>query len=1341
MRPGMNIRKFATITVLVLSSFAATNVAPTKAELESMYDKAFREFNASNYPQALKELNAIDARQPDLAESQNLRGVILMRQAQYDEAEAALQKALATDPKFWNARFNLAEIPFLRKDWAEARKRFEGLLQGNAELQGEASQLIQYKVLLTYLLEGKENMVDSILAKFELSPDTPAVHYSNAAIAFQHKNEKEAKDLLAAAEKKFSPQLNKLFAESLYEVGWMQKPEGQTRVALEITTEADRQAKAKAMATEKFEEAEQAFQQRDLTAAKRLVDEADAADPNQPATINLRGEILLAQKDFDGAEAAFKQAVKIDPKFREAQYNLAQIPFKKKEYTKARERFEALFTATPAQGGDKNQAAQIIKFKIYLTLLLEGKESRAQKMMEQFQFTGDTPALYYAQAAWEFKHGNTAKAQDWIVSARKIYSPALNLVFADSFYDLGWIQQNVAAAPVAPSKDVAKIESTPSIEPSPIPASALAMNKSAKQSAEKAPPATTTETTAANAKNEKPPAPVTTNSPTVETPLVSNALPSESRAPLPPEPVSSPATGPATSTAMTKQSPATGPETSNALAQQSPANGPAKTDQSSDAGPATTTAKTDEKPATGPATSNAVVQQSPANSPANKVAPATTTTASSPATVLAPVTIQDPSATEGTGGFNTRIVLAWIAGALGGLILLWVGVAEFRRRMTVSVYRSPAPASGPNFDALEPETTAEKMAAPKRLAGGPPQISLHLKASEPSVRRAAVPFGKTSRPFGANGGAAPGIGAAIENLVPRAPVSEPALERVETPAVEPISEVLPAAEMASIAEIEHDSAPSALAEVPEFSSVGEPQVIESEVVEDHAESIASFAEIPAAPHEPALTEAPAWEAPMISETALAPVSLQDVTPISDSSAFVEEVAMPVETPTSFESPDEPMAEAPEFEEVATPVVEPSSSFESVGEPIFAAPTVEEVSMPVVESAASFESVGEPVFAAPAVEEVSMPVIEPAASFESVGEPIFAAPAVEEVSMPVIEPAASFESVGEPIFQAPEVSEPLPAIDENFSEPEIEPVAQGQPIPYQVPAFSTDSPMAEVTKPEPESLPAQLAPGAVPGTAMAGVGALRHSVESPSFAPQVISTEPLAQQPTTPATMPLPNQPTPAPAIRPAPMTGGAPQSQPASGMQTAVQLTFSFEIASLQLTPSFKMGALQLKPTSKIVTMRLAPSQQPQPAMNLQVTFEVSSVQAAGGGIGQIRLTPSQQQRPSVISTPAFNIAGLQLLSGSESGAVQLTPSQQGQASVHVTGRFQIATVEFSPSFEIASIVLNSTSKSVSVQLPGAGPSAVEGAPVFEIANVQLGANGEIGMMQLNAQGAGPKAA
>ncbi len=245
-----------------------------------MYNKAFREFDANNFPQALKELDAIDARQPELAPSQNLRGVILMRQGSYDKAEAALLEAARIDPKFWNARFNLAEIPFLKKDWAEARKRFEHLLSGGqSDLASEASQLIQYKVLLTYLLEGKENMVDSILAKLELSPDTPAVDYVKAAVALQHKNEKEAKDWVAVAEKNFSPQLNKLFAESLYEVGWLEKPAGQARASLPLMTAAERSEKTKAVAHSKFEQAQQALRQRDFGTAGKLVGQTRSEIP------------------------------------------------------------------------------------------------------------------------------------------------------------------------------------------------------------------------------------------------------------------------------------------------------------------------------------------------------------------------------------------------------------------------------------------------------------------------------------------------------------------------------------------------------------------------------------------------------------------------------------------------------------------------------------------------------------------------------------------------------------------------------------------------------------------------------------------------------------------------------------------------------------------------------------------------------------------------------------------------------------------------------------------------------------------------------------------------------
>src|SRR5260370_15586602 len=479
-RYSMKVWGMTAVAALVLGSFAANlfaadNVAPTKAELEDMYNAAYRAFDSKNFPEALKQLDAIDARQPDLAASKNLRGVILMRQGNYDQAESALQEAARIDPKLWNARFNLAEIPFLRKDWAEARKRFEQLLSsGESDLAKEASQLIQYKILLTYLLEGNGNMVDSILAKLELTPDTPAVNYVKAAVALQQKNEKEAKDWISAAEKNFSPQLNKLFAESLYEVGWLEKPVGEARPSLPLMTAAERSEKTESTARANLEQAQHALRQRDLAAALKLVDESDQADPNQAATINLRGEILMQQEQFDQAETAFKKAAKLDPKLREAQYNLAQIPFKKKEYAKARDRFETLYKRTP--GGDKNQAAELIKFKIYMTLLLEEKESRAHAMMDEFQFTGDTPALYYAQAAWEFQHNNPEKASDWTASANKIYSSALNGVFADAFYDVGWVQRPPAATTPTPPFDTAQAEGSPAVEPSPIPDKVFAAN-------------------------------------------------------------------------------------------------------------------------------------------------------------------------------------------------------------------------------------------------------------------------------------------------------------------------------------------------------------------------------------------------------------------------------------------------------------------------------------------------------------------------------------------------------------------------------------------------------------------------------------------------------------------------------------------------------------------------------------------------------------------------------------------------------------------------------------------------------------------------------------------------
>jgi hypothetical protein len=269
--------------------------------------------------------------------------------------------------------------------------------------------------------------------------------------------------------------------------------------------------------------------------------------------------------------------------------------------------------------------------------------------------------------------------------------------------------------------------------------------------------------------------------------------------------------------------------------------------------------------------------------------------------------------------------------------------------------------------------------------------------------------------------------------------------------------------------------------------------------------------------------------------------------------------------------------------------------------------------------------------------------------------------------------------------------------EPVGEPQVEAIDQGQPIP-------------QVPEPAPT------------------LGEMPVVAEGPFYSPNAISNEPVSSRTITPVIMPQQPEPTEVPAA------ADTPRSAPAA--HTAVQLTFSFEIVSIQLTPTFKVRAVQVRPASKIVTMRLAPSQRPQPDMHPQVTFEIAEIQSADSGLGTVRLikSPHQRQQPAAIASPSFEVTALQPVSSSDAAAgVQLAPSEQGQTHVQVTADFQMAKVEFSSSFEVTGVVLNSTSRHVSVQLAGADPSAIEEAPVFDIASGRLTGSGGSEILELDA--------
>src|SRR5439155_931963 len=188
---------------------------------------------------------------------------------------------------------------------------------------------------------------------------------------------------------------------------------------------------------------------------------------------------------------------------------------------------------------------------------------------------------------------------------------------------------------------------------------------------------------------------------------------------------------------------------------------------------------------------------------------------------------------------------------------------------------------------------------------------------------------------------------------------------------------------------------------------------------------------------------------------------------------------------------------------------------------------------------------------------------------------------ETVVAPVVEPVkgpqfGAIDQVQPDAHMPPPTGKPskIPAVADVAATPAMEPVAAAMAEPL----------------PQEQAIPQVSANGMEPSTAEAV-----HEV--PSYVPEPVSS-PLKIA--TPATM---SETTETPLV-------AKPQPPPGT-THTTVELTFSFEVASVQLTPAFKVGALQVLLASKVVTMRLGPFQDSQPMTDSEVAFEIAKVALA----------------------------------------------------------------------------------------------------------------------------------
>ena len=180
-----------------------------------------------------------------------------------------------------------------------------------------------------------------------------------------------------------------------------------------------------------------AFASRDFKTALVLVDKSEGMYQPTAMTVNVRAAIAIEDKKFDEGKEYCLKALQLDPKFFPALFNLAEIPFMQGKYAEARLAYEKLL--------DDESSADLIKFRLYLTYLLEKNDEVAKQLLDKIPLLNDSPIYFYGYAAWEFAHGDEKKAQSYLNSAETVFPKAKLGNFLDVFYDIGWLKRPTGA--------------------------------------------------------------------------------------------------------------------------------------------------------------------------------------------------------------------------------------------------------------------------------------------------------------------------------------------------------------------------------------------------------------------------------------------------------------------------------------------------------------------------------------------------------------------------------------------------------------------------------------------------------------------------------------------------------------------------------------------------------------------------------------------------------------------------------------------------------------------------------------------------------------------------------
>lgn len=434
------------------------------------------------FDQALAAISQLEKKMPGSPQPANFRGAALMGKNDPAGARKQFEKALSIDPKYFSAAANLAQLDMKENNLQAAKSRFTSVLKADpknlnamlalASIEARAKNESAYLDWLNKAAQADPNAIQprSLLAQYHLGKKEPAKALALAREAY-NANPKSTAALellgnvqLAAGEKQNAKDSFGKLVELAPNSSSLHYKLAQSLIALNELEPARKNLS-------KVLELDENHLQARLDIAQLLIKTGQVAEalkqaeiikrtsPKDPLGLMLEGDILMSQKNFAGALAAYDQAGKIQPgnaillkqaAALRSSNQLAEADRRLAAWLKTHPDDHAIRLAYAESKIGAGQYADAANHYLYLNQKLPGQLAVLNNLAYAFAQLKDKRAVTYAEQAYKLQPGNASVLDTYGWALSQTGQAAKGVTFLQQALskapDSGDIQYHYAAA-------------------------------------------------------------------------------------------------------------------------------------------------------------------------------------------------------------------------------------------------------------------------------------------------------------------------------------------------------------------------------------------------------------------------------------------------------------------------------------------------------------------------------------------------------------------------------------------------------------------------------------------------------------------------------------------------------------------------------------------------------------------------------------------------------------------------------------------------------------------------------------------------------------------------------